>query len=253
MLKGLPEFSSKANLNFDSIARTVGLAGINTEDDFEYVSLDAFAQYLEIASIMSGEESFGLQVRKPAGNRPDRTAFVRSRQCARRSVPPCCHCRNTYPHGSTSAMWMSFIETDRLIIDWGFSPLLVRRWQFCDYSVATSIRRVNLLTDSRWAPARRASHAASAAKSRSLPAHSRALAGLFPADEFHRASSRYSGYCESEPQRSPLHHVVSAARQDSCGSVFQTRISIPAYGKRSSWRYRVRKARNSRAWRGGRV
>jgi AraC-like DNA-binding protein len=151
MLKGLPEFSSKANLNFDSIARTVGLTGLNTEDDFEYVSLDAFAQYLEIASIMSGNEAFGLQFANVRGtaptgplsfalaNAPDvRTALL----SLLKYIPT----RLDVTHADV------VIESERLIIDWGFSPLLVRRWQFCDYTVSTTIRRVNLLTDSRWRP-----------------------------------------------------------------------------------------------------
>ena len=151
MLKGHREFSSENGLNFDSIARTVGLAGINPEDDFEYVSLDAFAQYLEIASIMTSDEAFGLRfasVRSttPTGplsfalaNAPDvRIALL----TLLKSLP----IRLDVAHADM------IIESDRLIIDWGFSPLLVRRWQFYDYSVATTVRRVNLLTESRWRP-----------------------------------------------------------------------------------------------------
>jgi len=151
MLKGLQDFTSAAGLNHESIARTVGLSGINTDDDFEFVSLDAFAQYLEIASLISGDESFGLRfaLARPSeptgplsfalGNAPDvRTAL----STLAKFIPT----RLDVSHAEM------IIDGDGVTMDWGFSPLLIRRWQFCDYSVATTVRRVSLILQSDWKP-----------------------------------------------------------------------------------------------------
>jgi AraC-like DNA-binding protein len=151
MMKGLPEFTGSLGLNFENIAETAGLANVDTDNDFEYVSLDSFAQFLEIASIISGDETFGLRFAgarstEPTGplsfalvNAPDvRTALL--------TIVKYLPTRVDVGHADL------IIDGERLTMDWGFSPLLVRRWQFCDYAVAYLARRVMLLADSRWRP-----------------------------------------------------------------------------------------------------
>lgn len=151
MLNGLPEFTDAAGLDFAKIAQTVGLGDVDFRDDYQFVGLDAFAKFLDVAAVLAGDETFGLRfgVGRSSGatgpmtfaltNAPDvRTALL----CLVKFMP----IRLDVAHAEL------VVDSERVHIDWGFTPLLFRRWQFCDFVAATLVRRLLLLTEHSWRP-----------------------------------------------------------------------------------------------------
>ncbi len=151
MLRGLSEFAASAGLDFAGLVGAVGLEELDAESGDQRVNLDKFAKLLEIAAILAGDESFGLRFAdwrfpRPTGplsfaitTAPDmRTAF---------------HTLVKYTATRIDIANIEVVvESDRLVVEWGFSPLFVRRWQLCDYSAGSLMRQIRSTVDYEWRP-----------------------------------------------------------------------------------------------------
>lgn len=151
MLRGLSEFSAAAGLDFSSLVNAVGLQELDSESSDQYVNLDRFAKLLEIAAILTGDESFGLRYadwRFPRPTGPLSFAIT--------TAPDVRTALHTLVKYTTTRIDVANIEVvverDRMIIEWGFSPLFVRRWQLCDFSAATLMRQLRSTIDTQWRP-----------------------------------------------------------------------------------------------------
>ena len=151
MLKGLEDFATSAGLDFRSLVSAVELEELDPDADNQYVNLDRFAKLLQIAAILAGDEGFALRYAdwrfpRPTGplsfaltNAPDiRTAF---------------HTLVKYTSTRIDVSNIEVVvENDRVVIEWSFSPLLIRRWQLCDYSVGTIMRQLRSTIETSFRP-----------------------------------------------------------------------------------------------------
>lgn len=151
MLEGLEDFTVAAGLNFDSLARAVGLENLDPANEEQFVNLDHFAKFLEIASILTGDESFGLRF---AGSQSMVSSGALSFALNNAStVRNALQTLVKYAGTRLDVAHAEFVmENDRAIVDWGFSPLLVRRWQLCDYSAGAIMRRMTRIVEQNWRP-----------------------------------------------------------------------------------------------------
>lgn len=151
MLEGLEAYTEATGLNYDSLAEAAGLRDLDTRNERQFVNLDCFAKFLEIASILSGDESFGLRFagwQSPVPSGPLSFAMSNSAD-VRGSLQTLVKYIGTRVDNAHAEF---VIESERAVIDWGFSPLLVRRWQLCDYSAGAIMRRMSGIVEQNWRP-----------------------------------------------------------------------------------------------------
>lgn len=151
MLRGLAEFSASAGLEFAGLLGAVGLEDLDAESSDQFVNLDRFAKLLEIAAILTGDDSFGLRYADWRFPRP--TGPLSFAITTAPDVRTALHTLVKYTKTRIDIANIEVVlDSDRVVVEWGFSPLFVRRWQLCDYSAGTLMRQLRSTVDYQWRP-----------------------------------------------------------------------------------------------------
>ncbi|MCT8971112.1 helix-turn-helix domain-containing protein [Microbaculum marinisediminis] len=151
LLTGLAEVTNASGLSYESIAGAVGLADFDPRDDEQFVNLDNFAKFLEVAAFLSADDCFGIRLGEwhftaPAGPLAVALANAADGRTALEILSRHLSTRIDVAYAEL------VVESNRVVVEWGFSPLLVKRWQLADFAAASIIRLLRPIFERNWRP-----------------------------------------------------------------------------------------------------
>ena len=153
LINGLDSYTEDAGLNFESLASAVELNRYDTSDQENFVQLESFAKFLDVGAVMTGDEAFGLRFAIS-----QMESLTGPLGVAMMNAPTVKQSLLTMVKFVGVRLDLAHIELvleqDRASIEWGFSPLLVRRWQLCDFVIGSLTGRVKQMIDRSWQPLR---------------------------------------------------------------------------------------------------
>ncbi|MEJ8572950.1 AraC family transcriptional regulator [Microbaculum marinum] len=151
MLRGVEDFTSAAGIEFQSLANAVGLGPIDPDDENQFVNLDCFAKFLEISSILAGDDSHGLRMavfQKQVLSGPLSLAQLNAPTMREALVTMIKYIGTRVDLANMELV----VEGDTAAIEWAFSPLFVRRWQLLDFTAGTLVGRMSRILAQDWRP-----------------------------------------------------------------------------------------------------
>ncbi|WP_436640233.1 AraC family transcriptional regulator ligand-binding domain-containing protein [Microbaculum sp. FT89] len=149
LLTGLAEVTNASGLSYESIAGAVGLADFDPKDDEQFVNLDSFAKFLEVAAFLSADDSFGIrlgewQLTAPAGPLAIAMANAADGRTALEILTRYLSTRIDVAYAEL------VVESNRVVVEWGFSPLMVKRWQLNDFAAVLIMGLLMPIIDRNW-------------------------------------------------------------------------------------------------------
>lgn len=153
LINGLDSYTEDAGLNFESLASAVELNRYDPSDQENFVPLESFAKLLDVGAVMTGDEAFGLRFAISQMDPPSGPLGV-----AMMNAPTVKQSLLTMVKFLGVRLDLAHIELvleqDSAAIEWSFSPLLVRRWQLCDFVIGALAGRIKQMIDPSWKPLR---------------------------------------------------------------------------------------------------
>lgn len=155
LLAGLEEFSAANRIDFQTMAAAVGLdympSDRGSDDDDRFFQLDKFAKLLEVGAILAGDDTFGFRfamARRSGLEGPLSIAQLNaaSFRVAVETMVKFIQSRIDLAHFGL------VVDSERAILDWDFSPLLIRRWQLVDFIMGAFLTRLETLVEDDWRP-----------------------------------------------------------------------------------------------------
>lgn len=151
VIRDLDKFTETMGVDYETLASAVGLGDFTPDDETDFVNLDRFAKFLEVASILSGDDSFGLRFaswQKEILTGPLSLAMLNA-PTVRDSLAVMVKFIAT----RINVAEIEFvIESDVAYVEWAFSPLIIRRWQLVDFTASAHVNRMMRIYDEHWRP-----------------------------------------------------------------------------------------------------
>lgn len=151
MIRDLEVFTETMGVDYQTLASAIGLGPLDPDDETALINLDRFAKFLEVAAILTGDDSFGLRFaswQKEILTGPLSLAMLNAP-----TVQDSILVMIKFVGTRIDVANVDFvIESDQAYVEWDFSPLIVRRWQLVDFTTSAVINRMSRIFGEEWRP-----------------------------------------------------------------------------------------------------